>query len=670
MALSALVLTLARPRYPEAHPRRDVAILRDEFGVPHIFAADRADLYFGQGYVTAADRIFQMDWSRRQLLGRTAEVLGRRQIVGDFRSRALGIDAVTDSLYRRLPGAERAAVDAYAAGVNEWLRTHPLPPEFRRCGYRPDPWRPRDCLSVFRGLALTLTDLTDDLSAAVEGTDAMLGSNAWAVGPARSVSGGPVLASDPHLSHSVPGAFVRIGLCDSAAAAIGCAVPGVPGLVLGRNRHLAFAPTAFEGDVADIFRYPKTPGGRHWIDAAGRPHPIVRRRPVVWLRIAGPLAIPVFWQSLATTEFGPVIEETGGEIQVLRWAGGQPLPGEGMVTIHTLDARDLADIERALEGLGVPDLNVVVATADGHIARYIGGMIPRRVEHDGPRDGRDASLDWHGFIPFGELPRIVDPPEGFVVSANGPPPSNSLYLGRGWFDLRERRLSRLLGAADSLTMESARSIQRDHVVFGMTDDVARRLAGLDRSRLTRLAAAAADSLAAWDGRAEITSVAPSIHRAWTVFGEGQAALESTCRWLARRYGPSVSDWTWGRLHQALLRHPFSQIDSTLDVGPFPRAGDRGTPDVGGYARFDTSAAVAALVRHGPATRFLTDLGPGGASHGVLLPGQAGDRASPHALDQLDLWKSGDMPRLTAPGASPARITGRLVLPGRETTGRR
>lgn len=669
VALWAVGSTLARPRYPAARPGRDVEILRDEFGVPHVFAADRSDLFFGQGYATAADRIFQMDWSRRRLLGQTAEVLGRTRIVEDFRSRALGMDAVAESLYHRLPGEERAAVDAYAAGVNEWLRTHPLPAEFRAHGFRPAPWKPRDCLIVFRGLALTLTDLTDDLTASVGEEDALLGSNAWAVGPARSAGGAPILASDPHLEHSRPGAFTRAGLCDSAAAAIGCAVPGVPGLVLGRNRDLAWAPTAFEGDLADVFRYPRSADGRSWVNAAGRPHPIRRRRPLVWLRLAGPIAIPVFWQPIAGTELGPILKETKEEIELLRWAGGEPLPDEGMVTIHTIDARNLADIEGALAGLGVPDINLVVATADGHIARYVGGRIPRRVAHTGPRDGRDAALDWNGFVPFDRLPRIVNPPEGFVVSSNGPPPDNGEYLGKGWPELREKRLAALLAAADSMTIESARRIQRDHVVQGLTDEVAARISRLDRATLSPMAAGAVSRLQSWDGRAEIESVEPSIFRAWSAMGEDQAALERACDWLARRLGPRPEEWRWGRIHQALLKHPFGAIDSTLNVGPFARAGDRGTPDVAGYSRFDSAATVPALVRHGPATRFIADLGPAGASRGVLLPGEAGDPASPHALDQLDLWQRGELPLLTPPGQRPVRVTERETLVGQRPPAR-
>lgn len=678
-----VLLAAASPRYRKVSPRGPVEIVRDDLGVPHVFATNRHDLFFAQGYVTAADRIFQIDWSRRGLLGRRAQVAGRREIVSDFQARALNLDPVARDIYAGLDAGEKEAVDAFADGVNEWLRTHPLPVEFQRLGYRPAAWRPYDCLLIWRGLALTLTDLTDDLDASQSsmipagpgfsvglsmrnrpaGPEARPGSNAWAVGGRWTRSGHPLLAGDPHLDLTLPGAFCRVSLTDSLTAATGFAVPGVPGLVMGRTRGAAWTPTAFEGDASDVFTFPVDPqdstryrGPAGWVR-------VERRKPVVWLRLWGPVSVPVFWQSIEETPWGPVLGRERGRLLVLRWAGARALPDEGLPTVLTMAARGIGDIESALARQGLPDINVVCADTGGHIACFVAGRLPRRARHDEPRDGLDSTLAWRGFIPFEALPRTIDPPEGMVVNANGPPPPGDEYLGRGWSPAREMRIRELLAARDSLDLESFQVIQSDRLVPGAREEVSRRLAVLDTETATGLARAAAGILRTWDGRAEVDSVGPTIFRAWQSFGEGKAGLEEACAWLAGKLGPDPREWRWGLVHQALLRHPLGDADSTLNAGPFPRGGDRGTLDMASYRRFDTRRWPPALSRFGPAARFLADLAPGDGQRGVLLAGQSGDPRSTHYADQLDAWQTGEALDLAAPGARPeAPVETEWLLP--------
>lgn len=658
------------PRYPRTPPRAALEILRDSDGAPFIQAANRWDLFYGQGYATAADRIFQLDWSRRGLLGQRAAVAGRRFIVSDFRVRALGLEQTVQDLYRQLDPEAREACAAYAAGVNRWLATHPLPREFRRLGYRPAAWRPEDCLAIWRGMALTLTDLGDDLAGpdtgalfpagageapgatAFEGA-AAFGSNGWAAAGARTRSGRPLLAGDPHLAFEVPGPLHRCMLSAPGVAFTGFDLPGVPGLAFGRSARFAWTVTAFEGDAADVFRYPVDPAhaGRYRTSAGWRD--VEKRRPLVWMRLWGPFALPVFWQALELTPEGPVVRRPPGGIDVLRWAGGRPLPGESILTVHVLDVEDRAGFERCLARQGLPDVNLVYADAEGHIGHYIAGMLPRRVEHQGPRDGLDSTLAWRGFIPWAELPRRVDPPEGYVFSANGPPPAGPNYLGHGWGTAREERLRTLFAAGDTLTAADFMAWQLDTQVPLARETVDRRLGRLERTALSPVAREAMARLVEWDGRADTAAVAPTLYRAWSAFGEDAAALERACRWLTRRAGAEEAGWTWGRLHQARLEHPLAELDSTWNPPLFPRAGDRGTLNVAGYARFDTTAWPPMVATHGPALRFVTDFAVEGETRGILMPGVSGDPDSPHRLDQLDDWRAGRLRLFPAPGVRPA-----------------
>ena len=198
--------------------------------------------------------------------------------------------------------------------------------------------------------------------------------------------------------------------------------------------------------------------------------------------------------------------------------------------------------------------------------------------------------------------------------------------------------------------------QRDTLVPKARETVDRRLGGLDRTALSPVAREAMARLVEWDGRADTAAVAPTLYRAWGAFGEDGPALERACRWLARRYGADQTGWTWGRVHQARIEHPLAELDSTWNPPLFPRAGDRGTLNVAGYARFDTMATPPLVVTHGPALRFVTDFAVGGETRGVLMPGVSGDPDSPHRLDQLDDWRSGRLRALSAPGVRPTGTT--------------
>lgn len=644
-------------RYPRGGtPIAEVRITRDQDGAPLVEARGRGDLFFGQGYATAADRLFQLDWSRRGLYGHRAEVAGRSHLVSDFRARALDLERISRDVLAGLDSTDQAACRSYAAGVNAWLAEHPnrLPREFRLLRYAPAAWRPEDCVAIWRGMALTLTDLTDDLEAPATGEARLavtgLGSNGWAVAGNRTASGFPLLAGDPHLEMTIPGALHRVALTDDNVAFAGFALPGVPGLAFGRSRQFAWTVTAFEGDNSDVFRFPLEPGTSGTYRTPSGPRRVRTFRPVVWVRLWRGVTAPVFWQPLERVDFGPVIERTSHEIRVLRWAGGGPLPGEALLTVKVLDVGGIAEMRALLARQGLPDVNIVYADQAGHIGHFVAGMIPRRKPHFGVRDGMDEELAWNGYVPASELPSEVDPPEGYVYSANGPPRQvDGPYLGRGWPTVREARLRELLVEADTLRWEDFARWQEDVWVPAARAELPSRLANVVVDSLTASGLRGLEQLRAWDGRATVSSSGATVFRAWASFGPGAAGLNQATSWLERRLGADPREWRWGRVHVARLSHALTGVDSTLAPALFERAGDRGTLNVAGYAGFDTTRWPPMVSRHGPALRFVADLSPGGATHGVLLPGVSGDPDSPHYLDQLEAWRSGRLRRLPGPG---------------------
>ncbi|MBI3961503.1 MAG: penicillin acylase family protein [Deinococcus sp.] len=647
--LGGISWTLLQPRYSGPGPQVGAEVVRDDWGVAYLFAENSWDLYFAQGYASAQDRIWQMDLWRRQGTGRLAEIEGRGKAVMDYRLRALRLEEVATALFAQLPPEQQEALEAYAAGVNWYLRQHHLPREFQLLHYRPQPWRPTDSLVVWRAMALMLSNLFDDSPGSLPSPIPSIGSNAWAVAPTRSATGRALLANDPHLPLTQPGPLWEVALNLGEEGAQGFALPGVPGLVIGRNRHLAWGLTAFEGDVADQFfcrwgqeqrRY-RTDHGLGTIDA---------QRPIVWVRLWGPLRVPVFWQAVEYTEFGPVLERTRRGVRSLRWAGAQALPDERLVTVEVWRATSVAQLQEAAGGLGVPDMNIIAADDSGNIAHLVRGRFPRRQRFDTPRDCEDPKLGWQGFVDPSELPTVINPPGGFVASANGAPPvSTGVYLGRGWPYARQERISELLAANSQHSLNSFGAIQADVLVPGAQEQVRDLLASVDTSRLDSTALQALELLRAWDQRATADSIGTSLFQVWSSYGRGLGGLTQTLGFLRQRLGPDPATWRWDRLHAAVLPHELARLDPALSVGPLPRQGDGHTVDPG-PGQADLSAPVPFRQDFGAVLRLLAEVG--GDARAVLAVGETGDPSSPHYADQGTMWAQNQYRTLAPLGSRP------------------
>ncbi len=292
------------------HP---VSIVRDRRDVPHVIAADAHDLYFGEGFAEGADRLFQLDLTRRYAYGRLAEVLGAKALPIDQMQRAVDVAGIADRQLRGLAPRDSAALAAFSAGVNAAAATQPMPVEFRMLLYRPDRWTPKDSVAVSIVASLELADSWHDVFArnaawrrlgarcyaasfplsdarydvTVEGVrDARTsgtadekcgesalalrvrrqaaGSNAWAAGGSRTVDGHALIANDPHLDLTIPGIWYLVDLHAPGLHAAGAAIPGVPGVVLGHNERLAWATTNAQMTTSSVFETGRLSGGS-WI---------------------------------------------------------------------------------------------------------------------------------------------------------------------------------------------------------------------------------------------------------------------------------------------------------------------------------------------------------------------------------------------------------------------
>jgi penicillin amidase len=754
---------------------RAVIVSRDTHGIPTINADRLEDLFFAQGYITASDRLFQMDGVRRFAGGELAEILGEDLVAHDRRQRILGLRAAAQKAVAIANPENRAYFEAYARGVNAYMESHHdrLPLEFRVLGYRPRRWTPEDSMLIASqmvedlstspdgalthekilaklGRALTAdlfvnTSLHDhpptgpdsilrgeagrggkDKSSGDEDDDNedqdsgpansiatgdvsldhpdhdlartlaadstsedlrfVVGSNNWVVSGAHTVSGKPLLSNDMHLGHQLPNLWYEAHLHCGNFEVAGVTLPGLPYVVVGHNRRVAWGFTNIGPTVEDA--YIET------FNAAGQ-----YRTPEGWtqpdrrlevIKIKGKTDLSV---SVLLTRHGPIVSElTPGENRriALRWT---LYDGIRNPFFAVDSAQNWSDFRRAFAELDAPAQNVVYADIDGNIGYQATGKIPIRASGDGslPEGGSDDAHEWTGYIPFDSLPSVYNPPSGILATANGriTPDHYPYSISTEWeAPWRSARIYRVLesgkkfSAADMLALETDTYSEFDHFCAEQFVNA------IDREKITSpRAKAAAEIMRQWDGRMTARSAAPTIET-WSRRqlirlllepklgpapvdpGREQAELnwktydwrmqsvwlENVLQGLERRWLPAsyasydalltaaveaavnhkdapgdLNSWVWGKANPVQIQHPiFSRIPILRHwSGPGPR------PQSG------SSYTVKAVSRtHGPSERMTVDLANLDESTLNTVTGQGGNFLSPYFMDQWKAWYEG------------------------------
>ncbi|MGE3962274.1 MAG: penicillin acylase family protein [Dehalococcoidia bacterium] len=527
-----------------------IEIVRDRWGVPHVLASTAADACFGQGYVHAQDRLFQMEGARRTAAGRLSEIAGSATLPSDRLMRRVGLNRAARRDADRLGGVERELLEAYARGVNEAVHQLPaLPPEFALFGDTVAPWTLEDTMLVGRlvmfGFAgnwntelvreRLATTLGPELAAAVDpvhppastvtgerypraadallraytaafgdGFSSSISSNAWAVSGARSESGRPLLASDPHVDVALPGLFHVTHVRGGGFDLIGASVPGIPGVAIGHNRTIGWGITAGMADVADCYveefetpasrRY-RTPDG--WAEADER---------VERIEVLDGDAVE---ERVLVTRHGPVVSPAlRGESRAIALFSSVVSDGDIATPFLALSrATTFAEAERAVDGWPGTTFNFILASTDGHIGYRFTGQVPARDAGVGLFPQRGAgSPGAPGFLPVESLPRLIDPPDGMVASANNAP-GGPHELGEEWCEpQRWDRITSLVRARERHTVGSFCSIQLDrHSVnlLRLRDLLLQALEGDDQDGMATI-------LDAWDGQLDAGNPAAAV----------------------------------------------------------------------------------------------------------------------------------------------------------------
>ncbi|HEY6804824.1 MAG TPA: penicillin acylase family protein [Pyrinomonadaceae bacterium] len=714
-------------------------IRRDARGVPFINAANEAELYFAQGYATASDRLWQMDFLRRTARGELAEVFGAGAVEIDKLHRVYGFRRVAEELLAKASVHTQEVLKAYARGVNAFIEQcdkHSLPPEFQILRYQPRTWTAVDSIAlgklfaeklsftvdadIFRALLSDLPrerveqllpqssplDLVDERyrsyetrsfsaeqrailtevlkvmrrSRAVASGDSEVGSNSWVVSGEKTVSGKPLLASDPHLPPTSPPIWHMVHLNAGDLRVSGVAVPGVPGVMIGHNESIAWGVTNLCPDVQDLYfeefksgdtELYKTPAGWRAVD-------MYAEEIAVRNLADGSQSEPVKIQ-VKVTRHGPVIFERGSTGLSLRWTALD----DDVIDLNTFlalnRARNWDDFVTALRGYGGPPQNFTYADNAGHIGYYSAGRIPIRKTGDGslPYDGTKDDGEWVGFIPFEELPHAFDPPSGTIVSANQRIVDDAypFHLTHNWrVPYRARRIHELLQAKSKFDTGDFLNIQGDtysypDAIFAAEvvevgkpfknsstewHDLLEKLEGWDgyakpestvlplvtelrksfRNQIL-VAALGMDLAQLYEWRNEgafIDRLITERPLEWLPDGSvSYDALLLTCYReavdvLTNSLGSDREKWTWGRMAQVRFSHPLEKLGPAgkrFATRSLPQNTDGSMPTVNAGARVSL--------------RFIADLADWNATRLCLPLGEAGDPASPHREDQLDEW---------------------------------
>ncbi|SFR74388.1 penicillin amidase [Agromyces sp. CF514] len=576
------------------------------------------------------------------------------------------------------------------------------------------------------GRAATSDDTSDyaaaltSLRATLDGIPALLGpegndigSNSWVVSGALTESGRPLLANDPHLGPALPSIWAQMGLrCaqvteDCTFDTAGYTFAGLPGVIIGHNDRIAWGFTNLGPDVADLY-LERVTGDTYELD--GQQVPLITREETIEVAGGAPVTITV-----RSTGRGPLVTDTtsdfGAVAEQYPAASGAPegtgalslqwtalTPGTTAQSIFALDrARDWNEFRAAASLFDVPSQNLVYADTEGNIGYQAPGAVPIRKHGDGtlPQPGWTSDVGWTGEVAFDDLPNVLNPPRGYIVTANNAVANNAKsggpFITADWdYGYRATAIERLLkekiDAGEKLTADEFTRIQLD------TGDAnaAALLPVIAELDLTGDAARGADLLADWNGRAEADSAGaayfaifwkhllgdmfeslpeqtrPTGGDRWyrvvgTLLGEPDAAwwanerlgvtgrdamianaLDEAWTEANSRMGSSSDSWRWGRLHTLTLTN---QSFGTSGIAPIEWLFNRGPYELGGGSSIVNAIGWDATQGYGvdwvPSMRMVVDLADFDASTWVNLTGASGHAFHPNYTDQATLWQHGE-----------------------------
>ena len=677
---------------------KQVEILRDRWGVPHIYASTVHDLFFAQGYITATDRLFQIDLWRRAGTGRLAEILGPSAIERDKLARAVNYRGNWDAEWSAYGDDTKTIVTAFTDGINAYIRSlgQKLPAEFEAAGYRPALWTPEDCLSRVAGLTMTgnlmrevshaeniqrlglaralplirldppvalevpqgldLASIHDDILAAYRQTVGRVslaseqGSNNWVVDGTMTATGRPILANDPHRPVQLPSLRKTVHLVGPGWNAIGSGEPALPGIAIGHNQNIAFGLTIVGIDQQDLY-----------VETVNPDNPSEYRYRGAWKKFdtdQQKLAVKGQGEQNITLRYtihGPVIFEDPAHhhAYVLRWVGSEPGTAGYLAGLSLARATNWTEFRAAMSRYRVPSENLVYADTQGNIGWQVGGLTPLRDGWTGllPVPGEDGRYEWKGFRSSDDLPFEFNPPRHYIATANHNilPPGYANPLGYdGWaLPFRVMRIREMLTGGKKFDIPDFERMQQD-----VTSLPARRFQQIlkhwDPEPGSRASKVAAEILN-WNGLLSADSRPALIYEVWLSKLPGADVEMTLSRLEAQPDAPALQKSLDAALHD--IEQKFGSDPAAWQWGKLHQltlvhpSGKRDyqlgpVPRPGDANTVNATSGPNLVQTSGASWREILDVGDWDRSVMTNVPGESGDPSSKHYGDLLQDWAAG------------------------------
>jgi penicillin amidase len=752
----------------------DVNLIRDEWGVPHIYASNTPDLFFGQGYVHAQDRFWQMEFWRHVGEGRISEISGSATIDSDRFIRTMGWHRMaqnTVDYYKANDPDYYALLEAYAAGVNAYIEANRDNISLNQTilglvnePWEIEPWTPLNTVSwgvvmaddlsgnwgseIRRAQLIealgeatvtqllpfypydtrpvmvptsameqsnliqntqyalrpdidwsnvnlnTIPDLPDNITM---GRGAFVGSNNWVVSGEYTDTGMPLLANDPHLGIQLPSIWYEVGLHSPDFQVVGFSFAGVPGVIIGHNENIAWGVTNVGPDVQDLFIEKINPDNPNQYEFMGEWRDMEVIEEVI--KVNGGEDVPL---TVKITHHGPIINDIssaareGEDVLAMQWTAKEP--SRVLQSVILLNqAQNYDGFREALRFWDVPAQNFVYADTAGNIAYQTPGLIPIRKNGNGltPVPGWTGEYEWEGWIPYDELPHLLNPDQGFIVTANHAvvdqdyPYLISLDWANG--DRGQRitdMISETIAQNGQITAEDFGRIQFDSKSL-LAESFAPAFIGLSSSNPD--VQGAIERLRGWEGYQERRDSVPAaifeifymnlVRRTLaddvgeenvsrthsTIFFHALAsqtqsgwwdditttptetrndiillALADTVNWFKENVGDDSDDWTWGNIHTAtFVSNPLgasgvAPIENIVNRGPFPADGGGNLVNAMAWSWNDP-----ARINWHPSMRMIIDMQDFDASQTIHPTGQSGHPYHKHYDDMIQLYLNGE-----------------------------
>lgn len=701
--------------------KSSVQVLRDSFAVPMIIAQSDEDAAFALGYIHAQERLFQMDVARRAGEGRLSEVFGQNTIHFDKMFRTVGIAKNVRADFHKLNPLSVKILNAYSNGVNAYLKFSKgkYPIEFDVLGYEPYPWKPEHSLFIAKmmGWELNISWWSDIAFAAIiqklgpekaaellpdfpqnaptiipKGLNSIasiptdfinidrefrkftgfvgthIGSNNWVVNGSLSASGKPILANDPHLAFSAPGKWYFTIIRSNNWNAEGFSLPGAPAIVIGKNQNISWVLTNVMADDADFYVEKIDSSAKNYF-VNGSWNPLVVEKDSISVK-----GKPNYIFEIRKTHRGPIISDVhtykilfpnsnknSAHIS-MRWTGME-FSDELYAMQKISRSKNWTEFKDAVRYFTLPGQNFVYADDAGNIGYICAARLPIRNSNSPTLvyDGTETQNDWVGFVPYESMPKLFNPPQNFIASANNKTIGNFGYhISNIWEpSSRIERITELLESRQKHSSKDFANYQMDFYSPYAKLITAEILSAFKDVKINdEKLKLALEFFNNWDFKMDPKSQVPSIYTSFfnsllintlkdelgedllseyvflanipyriipeffeknsnffddistpqveTKYEIIRRSLVDAIKFLEINYGDDIVLWQWGKIHKVKFKHMFSgqnaMVDKLLDIGPFEIGGD-------GTTIFNTEYSFDRLISYGKNTRNNSRLVP-------------------------------------------------------------